>query len=115
MGWLFHSFFPVFPTHPRTLSPQSALPQPLPSLFIQGLVSLVLCICLKIGLGRETLSSENNKSVRLILWADYIAISSGDKIRTEIKEKREWGDHFINWLGTGEYLDLFNLLEDKGW
>ena len=63
----FHSIFPVFPTHPRTLSPQSALPQPFPSLFIQGLVSLVLCICLKIGLGRETLSSENNKSVRLIL------------------------------------------------
>ena len=26
-------FFPVFPTHPHTLSPQSALPHPLPSLF----------------------------------------------------------------------------------
>ena len=67
----FHSFFLVFPTHPRTLSPQSALPQPFPSLFIQGLVSLVLCLCLKIGLGRETLSSENNKSVRLILCLQY--------------------------------------------
>ena len=63
----FHSFFLVFPTHPRTLSPPSALPHPLPSLFIQGLVSVVLCICLKIGLGCETFSSENNKSVRLIL------------------------------------------------
>ena len=64
----FHSFFLMFPTHPHTLSPQSALPQPLPSLFIQGLVSLVLFICLKIGLGRETFSCENHKSVRLILW-----------------------------------------------
>ena len=70
----FHSFFLVFPTHPRTLSPPSALPHPLPSLFIQGLVSVVLCICLKIGLGRETFSSENNKSVRLILWK---ALQSG--------------------------------------
>ena len=62
----FHSFFLVLPTHPHTLSPQSALPHPLPSLFIQGLVSFVLCICLKIGLGRETFSC-NHKSVRLIL------------------------------------------------
>ena len=38
----FTVFFLVFPTHPHTLSPQSALPQPFPSLFIQGLVSLVL-------------------------------------------------------------------------
>ena len=29
--------------------------------------------------------------------ADYIANSSGDKIRAEIKEKCEWGgDYFIN-------------------
>ena len=48
--------------------PSSAPPTtfPLPSLFIQGLVSFVLCICLKIGLGRETFSC-NHKSVRLIL------------------------------------------------
>ena len=59
--FFFHSFFPVFPTHPHTLSPQSALPHPLPSLFIQGLVSFVLCICLKIGLGRETFSSKITK------------------------------------------------------
>ena len=59
---LSHCFFStVFPTHPHTLSPQSALPQPFPSLFIQGLVSLVLCICLKIGLGRETFSSKITK------------------------------------------------------
>ena len=56
----FHSFFLVFPTHPHTLSPQSALPHPLPSLFIQGLVSFVLCICLKIGLGRKTFSGKNH-------------------------------------------------------
>ena len=60
----FHSFFLVFPTHPHTLSPQSAQPQPLPPIFIQGLVSLVLCVCLKIGLGRETFSSENNRTLR---------------------------------------------------
>ena len=63
---LFTVFSPVLPTHPHTLSPQSALPHPLPSLFIQGLVSFVLCICLKIGLGRETFSC-NHKSVHLIL------------------------------------------------
>ena len=28
-------------------------------------------ICLKIGLGRETFSCENHKSVRLILWQKY--------------------------------------------
>ena len=60
--FFFHSFFfPVFPTHPHTLSPQSALPHPLPSLFIQSIVSFVLCICLKIGLGRETFRSNITK------------------------------------------------------
>ena len=83
--FFFHSFFLVFPTHPRTLSPQSALPHPLPSLFIQGLMSLVLCICLKIGPGRETLSSENNKSVRLILWK---ALQSGRALF-------RWEDYYI--------------------
>ena len=65
--FFFTVFFLVLLTHPHTLSPQSALPHPLPSLFIQGLVLFVLCICLKIGLGRETFSC-NRKSVRLILW-----------------------------------------------
>ena len=65
--FFFQQFFLVFPTHPHTPSPQSALPHPLPSLFIQGLVSFVLCICLKIGLGRETFSCKNHKSVREIL------------------------------------------------
>ena len=44
-----------------------------PILFIQGLVSFVLCICLKIGLGRETFSC-NHKHVRLFLWK---ALQSG--------------------------------------
>ena len=51
----------MFPIQPHTLSPQSALPHPLPSLFIQGLASFVLCSCPKIGLGRETFSCETQK------------------------------------------------------
>ena len=66
---LFHSFFPSA-SHPSShpLTPVSTAPPP-PILinFIQGLVSFVLCICLKIGLGRETFSC-NHKSVRLIVW-----------------------------------------------
>ena len=57
----FYGFFPSA-SHPSShpLTPVSTAP-PLPSLFIQGLVSFVLRICLKIGLGRETFSSKTLK------------------------------------------------------
>ena len=43
--------------------------------------------------GRQDLG--NYKDRQLVLErADYIANSSGDKIRAEIKGKCEWGEHF---------------------
>ena len=48
--------------------------------------------------GRQDLG--NYKDRQLVLErADYIANSSGDKIRAEIKGKCEWGEHFQIWLG----------------
>ena len=51
--------------------------------------------------GRQDLG--NYKDRQLVLErADYIANSSGDKIRAEIKGKCEWGEHFQIWLGDKE-------------
>ena len=95
--FLFTVFFLVFPTHPHTLSPQSVLPHPLPSLFIQSLVSFVLCICLKIGLGRETFSCENDRSVRWILW----------KALQSDRALFPWEDYYIVILSCAKILDTF--------
>ena len=57
----------------------------------------------------------NYKDRQLVLErADYIANSSGDKIRAEIKGKCEWGSIFKFDLGTREVLGLVSLLEDEG-
>ena len=45
--------------------------------------------------GRQDLGDYKDRQL-VLERADYIANSSGDKIRAEIKEKCEWGDHFIN-------------------
>ena len=63
--------------------------------------------------GRQDLG--NYKDRQLVLErADYIANSSGDKIRAdlEIKGKCEWGEHFD--LRIREVLELVSLLEDEG-
>ena len=63
--------------------------------------------------GRQDLG--NYKDRQLVLErADYIANSSGDKIRAEIKGKCEWGSIFKFDLATREVLGLVNLLEDEG-
>ena len=46
--------------------------------------------------------------------ADYIANSSGDKIRAEIKGSVSGGSIFKFDLGTREVLGLVSLLEDEG-
>ena len=64
--------------------------------------------------GRQDLGDYKDRQL-VLERADYIANGSGDKIRAEIKEKCEWGDHFkLTWDKGPEYLDLFSFLEDKG-
>ena len=64
--------------------------------------------------GRQDLG--NYKDRQLVLErADYIANSSGDKIRAEIKGKCEWGGSIFKFdLATREVLGLVSLLEDEG-
>ena len=66
--------------------------------------------------GRQDLG--NDKDRQLVLdRADYIANSSGDKIRAEIKGKCEWGGGgtFLKFdLRIREVLGLVSLLEDEG-
>ena len=45
--------------------------------------------------GRQDLGDYKDRQLELER-ADYITNSSGNKIRAEIKEKCEWGNHFIN-------------------
>ena len=61
--------------------------------------------------GKQDLGDYKDRQL-VLERADYIAKSSGDKIRTEIKKKCELGGSFCNWTwDTGK---LFSLLEDKG-
>ena len=48
--------------------------------------------------GKQDLGSYKDRQL-VLERADYIANSSGDKIRAEIKGKCEWGEHFQIWLG----------------
>ena len=77
----FTVFFPMFPIQPHTLSPQSALPHPLPSLFIQSLASFVLCSFPKIGLGRETFSCETKVSV------EFCVLSISTRVHSRISAR----------------------------
>ena len=88
-------FFTVFPSvsHPSShpLTPVSTAPAPAHAIPIYPRSCVVfLCICLKIGLGRETFSCENHKSVRLILL---------------IKGKHLWGQRSV---GTIKLAYIFN-------